>query len=130
MSIIKDSYRSIPESIFKSTNIDDLFDHYKKQFLTKEDGENGFITLSLNLINDFLKGKIDENTLSKIINRSLFDEDTKDFHDNAHLSSMGDIISFLHRLLDITWAKEGENYNEFKNSIQKEFNSLVKKYSK
>ncbi|NCN87574.1 MAG: hypothetical protein GW941_01615 [Candidatus Pacebacteria bacterium] len=129
MPIIKEKYTTIPDSILKSDDMDKLLDCYINEFLNKESNESGFVKMFLNIINDFLDSKINEETLSKLIHKSLFNEKIKKFHYEPYTSSINDIISILHRLLDITWTQKSPNYEEYLVEVQNEFNTLIKKYT-
>lgn len=128
MPILKEEYLSIPDSVFASKDIDMIFNYYSNEFLGEKDTVGEFLAMFLNIIRDFLAHKIDEKTLSSLIQKSLFDERTKKYHYEPYLWSINDVLAMLHELLDITWTKGSSDYEDYLKNLRERFVGLAEKY--
>ncbi|PIY79692.1 MAG: hypothetical protein COY81_01245 [Candidatus Pacebacteria bacterium CG_4_10_14_0_8_um_filter_43_12] len=131
MSIIKDGYKTIQESVFQLSDINTLFESYLDEFFPGQTTTiTQFIEMFLNILRDFFQAKIDEKTLSLLVHKSLYSEKTKKYHYKPYLFPYNDILSLIHEVHDINWSRESPHYQTYLEELRKKWKRLVVKYSK
>ena len=128
MSVFKHVIRDNPDFIFTRGEIDSIFDHYYNEFWRETQDVSMFVAMFLNIVRDFLTHEISEETLSALINKSLFDERTKQYHYEPYLWSINDVLALLHELLDVTWTKGSDNYSDYLIDLEARYTALAEKY--
>lgn len=106
-----------------------MFSAYINEFMPQKETLQDFIQLSCNMCRDFFEGKIDEQTISALIHQSLIHPKTKKFHFKPYINRISDIIFLLHTLLDITWVKPSDQYEEYLSTLRSDWEIIVQKYS-
>lgn len=131
MSMLKTEY-SIKFDLRSAKNSEDadlLFAGYKKEFISENSDISEFISLCLNLVNDFLNKKFDEKTLGLLVHILLVDEKTKGFFVEPYLGDYNNLLAFMNEILDLDWSKESPNYSKHLESLKSRFSELVEKYA-
>ena len=131
MFILRKDYHSLSETTLASKDVDKIFDGYYVEFLVDNDHADipdKFVAMAFNIIKDFLDRKIDEKTLSSLIQKSLIDKRVNKYNYEPYLWQINDVLALWMELLDITWTQESPDYQTYLKKLPERLMSLVEEY--